>query len=143
MSSHSNALAGPSGKVHSSPRTPLVPLDILRHTRGQTVSVELTSGETVNGSVVRTDRAMNIVLKIATRTSADGESFWRSREVLVRGASIKTVRMDPKALRPPPPKARTVGTARRTRDKDVKADTHPQRSQQEHGPSNPPRGATR
>lgn len=97
-------MTAPAPAASPSPRPPKLlnsPLDILRQTRGQTVSVELTNGETINGSVMRTDRAMNVVLKSVIRTSADGGRFWRCREMFIRGSSIKNIRMDAKALRPP------------------------------------------
>lgn len=80
-------------------RRALTPIDILRNCRGKTVSIELTSGETINGTIMRTDRAMNVVLKQCIRTGADGESFWRARESLVRGASIRNLRMDESVLK--------------------------------------------
>lgn len=81
-------------------RKAVTPIDILRNCRGKPVSIELTTGETVNGTVMRTDRAMNIVVKQCIRTGADGETFWKSRECLVRGASVRNVRMDETVLRP-------------------------------------------
>ncbi|GET91405.1 U6 snRNA-associated Sm-like protein LSm4p [Leishmania tarentolae] len=79
-------------------RRPITPIEILRNCRGKEVSIELADGETVNGTVMRTDRAMNVVIKQCTRTGSDGESFWKSRECFVRGASVKNVRMTDSAL---------------------------------------------
>ncbi|KAG5470882.1 hypothetical protein CUR178_02188 [Leishmania enriettii] len=79
-------------------RRPITPIEILRNCRGKEVSIELVDGETVNGTVMRTDRAMNVVIKHCTRTGADGESFWKSRECFIRGASVKNVRMTDGAL---------------------------------------------
>lgn len=79
-------------------RRPITPIEILRNCRGKEVSIELADGETVNGTVMRTDRAMNVVIKQCTRTGADGESFWKSRECFIRGASVKNVRMTDSAL---------------------------------------------
>ncbi|KAG5496132.1 hypothetical protein JKF63_02433 [Porcisia hertigi] len=79
-------------------RRPITPIEILRNCRGKDVSIELADGETVNGTVMRTDRAMNVVIKQCTRTNADGKSFWKSRECFVRGASVKNVRMTDSAL---------------------------------------------
>lgn len=62
------------------------------------MSIELDNGETINGTVMRTDRTMNVVLKTAIRTSADGKSFYQARECLVRGASIRQMRISPTAL---------------------------------------------
>lgn len=80
---------------------PLTPLAILRQTHGQVVSVELDNGETVNGSVIRADRVMNLVLKSVIRTSADGKHFWQSREAFIRGASIRCLRLEERALSKP------------------------------------------
>ncbi|KAK7199675.1 U6 snRNA-associated Sm-like protein LSm4p [Novymonas esmeraldas] len=82
----------------SHPRRPITPIEILRNCRGKEVSIELADGETVNGTVMRTDRAMNVVIKHCTRTGADGESFWKARECFIRGASVKNVRMTDGAL---------------------------------------------
>ncbi|KAH9578811.1 LSM domain [Trypanosoma melophagium] len=76
----------------------VTPLDVLRNCRGKVVSVELVGGETINGTVVRVDRSMNMLLKQCIRTGADGDAFWKSRESLVRGASVRNVRMDERAL---------------------------------------------
>lgn len=80
-------------------RQPITPIDILRNCRGKAVSVELFSGQTVNGVVIRADRAMNVVLKQCVRTAEDGETFWRSRECLVRGSAVRSVRLDEAALK--------------------------------------------
>ncbi|KEG14740.1 U6 snRNA-associated Sm-like protein LSm4 [Trypanosoma grayi] len=76
----------------------VVPLDILRNCKGKVISVELTGGETINGTVVRIDRSMNMLLKQCIRTGAEGDAFWKSRESLIRGASVRNVRMDERAL---------------------------------------------
>lgn len=97
----------------SSSRRPITPIEILRNCRGKEVSIELANGETVNGVVMRTDRAMNIVVKQCTRTGADGEAFWKSRECFVRGASVKNVRMTESALAAPPVSKRHKGPSHR------------------------------
>ncbi|KAG8339061.1 LSM domain [Trypanosoma vivax] len=89
-------------------RKTVTPLDVLRNCRGKVVSVELAGGETVNGTVVRVDRAMNMVLKQCIRTASDGATFWRSRETLLRGASVRNVRMDERALAVPVTEPRTA-----------------------------------
>ncbi|AIO00964.1 U6 snRNA-associated Sm-like protein LSm4p [Leishmania panamensis] len=96
----------------SSARRPITPIEILRNCRGKEVSIELSDGETVNGTVMRTDRAMNVVIKQCTRTGADGESFWKSRECFIRGASVKNVRMTDSALVsvPVPAKRKAAGS---------------------------------
>lgn len=94
----------------SAVRRALTPIDILRNCRGKPVSLELCNGETINGVVMRTDRAMNVVLKQSIRTGADGETFWRARESFVRGASVRNVRMDESALKARPT---TAGATRR------------------------------
>lgn len=75
------------------------PLQILRNAVGKTVSIELTNGEFVNGTVARTDLTMNVVLRNAIRCATDGEHFWAAKETLVRGARIVGVRLDPDVLR--------------------------------------------
>ncbi|KPI88959.1 U6 snRNA-associated Sm-like protein LSm4p [Leptomonas seymouri] len=98
----------------SYPRRPITPIEILRNCRGKEVSIELTDGETVNGIVMRTDRAMNVVIKQCTRTGASGEAFWKSRECFVRGASVKNVRMTESALAAPPVSKRQRGPGNRS-----------------------------
>lgn len=94
------------------------PLDLLRNTRGQMVSIELRDGQTVNGSVMRSDRTMNIILKNAIRTSADGKQFYRSREVFIRGASVRNIRMEDRALNLPKKKAKQKLQPQRTLGND-------------------------
>lgn len=84
-----------------SSKGPLPPLALLKKCVGKDVSIELANGETVNGTVVRADAWMNIAIRNAIRTSADGAHFWRARECLVRGSGVVTVRMDPAVLLPP------------------------------------------
>ncbi|RNF02079.1 U6 snRNA-associated Sm-like protein LSm4 [Trypanosoma conorhini] len=81
-----------------STRKLVAPLDVLRNCRGKVVSVELANGETINGTVMKVDRSMNLVLKQCIRTGAAGDVFWRSREALIRGASVRNLRMDERAL---------------------------------------------
>jgi U6 snRNA-associated Sm-like protein LSm4 len=94
-------------------RRPITPIEILRNCRGKEVSIELADGETINGVVMRTDRAMNVVVKQCTRTGADGEVFWKARECFVRGASVKNVRMTESALTAPPVSKRHRGPQNR------------------------------
>lgn len=94
------------------------PLDILRNTRGQMVSIELRNGQTVNGSVMRSDRTMNVILKNTIRTSADGKQFYRSREVFIRGASVRNIRMEDRALNLPKKKLQQKQQHQRTAGND-------------------------
>ncbi|KPA84576.1 U6 snRNA-associated Sm-like protein LSm4p [Leptomonas pyrrhocoris] len=98
----------------SSPRRPITPIEILRNCRGKEVSIELADGETVNGIVMRTDRAMNIVIKQCTRTGASGDAFWKARECFVRGASVKNVRLTDSALTALPASKRHKGSGGRS-----------------------------
>lgn len=78
-----------------------VPLDVLRQTRGKPVSIELRDGSTVNGTVMHTDKAMNLVLKAVIKTSASGKDFWRCREAFIRGTSVRNIRMPDAVLKAP------------------------------------------
>ena len=55
--------------------------------------VELKNGEAYNGKMDSCDTWMNIHLKEVICTSKDGESFWRMKEVFIRGNTIKYVRV--------------------------------------------------
>jgi U6 snRNA-associated Sm-like protein LSm4 len=55
--------------------------------------VELKNGEAYNGKMDSCDTWMNIHLKEVICTSKDGESFWRMKEVYIRGNTIKYVRV--------------------------------------------------
>lgn len=55
--------------------------------------VELKSGETFNGHLIACDNFMNLTLKEAYQTSADGEKFWKLAEAYVRGNNIKYIRV--------------------------------------------------
>ncbi|EAN83470.1 putative U6 snRNA-associated Sm-like protein LSm4 [Trypanosoma cruzi] len=90
----------------------VIPLDVLRNCRGKVVSVELANGETINGTVMRVDRLMNLLLKQCIRTGAEGDVFWKSRESLIRGASVRNVRMDERALVMPETRAAVKNKSR-------------------------------
>ena len=55
--------------------------------------VELKNGEAYNGKMDSCDTWMNIHLKEVICTSKDGESFWRMKEVYIRGNTIKYIRV--------------------------------------------------
>jgi small nuclear ribonucleoprotein (snRNP)-like protein len=55
--------------------------------------VELKNGEAYNGKMDSCDTWMNIHLKEVICTSKDGESFWRMKEVFIRGNTIKYIRV--------------------------------------------------
>ncbi|RNF05634.1 U6 snRNA-associated Sm-like protein LSm4 [Trypanosoma rangeli] len=111
-----------------STRKLVTPLDVLRNCRGKVVSVELANGETINGTVMKVDRSMNLVLKQCVRTGAAGDVFWRSRESLIRGASVRKVRMDERALVVPEARTAEKKKARPSSKKETTAGVKKNRS---------------
>jgi small nuclear ribonucleoprotein (snRNP)-like protein len=47
--------------------------------------VELKNGVTFNGHLVECDNFMNVTLREVYQTSADGEKFWKMREMFIKG----------------------------------------------------------
>jgi len=93
----------------------VIPSMVLRQGAKRVVSVEMTNGDVWNGVLSKSDLAMNLHLRDCIRTSPDGGHFFKAREVLLRGAQVKTVRLDPASLIPV--KAER-GVRRSTQDKD-------------------------
>ncbi|CEP20826.1 Probable U6 snRNA-associated Sm-like protein LSm4 AltName: Full=Glycine-rich protein 10; Short=GRP 10 [Cyberlindnera jadinii] len=71
----------------------MLPIYLVTHAKGQPLLVELKSGETVNGILIEADSWMNVTLKDAIETSADGETFTKLSEILVKGKDIKYLRL--------------------------------------------------
>lgn len=67
------------------------------------ICVELRNGVTIVGTLARSDGWMNLVLNNVQRFSADGSKKWKCPEVVVRGNSIKTIRVNPTNVKPRPP----------------------------------------
>jgi U6 snRNA-associated Sm-like protein LSm4 len=47
--------------------------------------VELKNGVTFNGHLVECDNFMNVTLREVYQTSADGEKFWKMKEMYIKG----------------------------------------------------------
>jgi U6 snRNA-associated Sm-like protein LSm4 len=47
--------------------------------------VELKNGVTFNGHLVDCDNFMNVTLRDVYQTSADGEKFWKMKEMYIKG----------------------------------------------------------
>ncbi|CAD6588395.1 MAG: RNA processing protein, partial [Cyphobasidiales sp. Tagirdzhanova-0007] len=71
----------------------MLPLALLHAAQGKPMLVELKNGETFNGHLVACDNFMNLTLKEAYETSADGEQFWKMEECYIRGNMIKYIRV--------------------------------------------------
>ena len=57
-----------------------------QHTDAQLV--ELKNGVTYNGHLVEVDNYMNITLREVYQTSADGERFWKMKEMFIKGMVV-------------------------------------------------------
>jgi hypothetical protein len=55
--------------------------------------VELKNGVTFNGHLVECDNFMNVTLREVYQTSADGEKFWKMKEMFIKGniVSLSTI----------------------------------------------------
>ena len=60
--------------------------------------MELKSGETWNGVLLKCDAWMNLILKDAVVTSRDGQRFHKAGEAYVRGNVVKSVRVPDASL---------------------------------------------
>ncbi|KAI3636906.1 hypothetical protein MIR68_005173 [Amoeboaphelidium protococcarum] len=71
----------------------MIPNSLMMAARGSSILVELKNGETYNGTLDSTDSWMNVILKDAICTSADGDQFWKLDEIIIRGTSVKYIRV--------------------------------------------------
>lgn len=74
-------------------RDEMLPLNLLRAAQGHPVLVELKNGETYNGNLFNIDTWMNLNLREVIRTSKDGDAFWSTPELYIRGNTIKYLRV--------------------------------------------------
>ncbi|EIW72883.1 hypothetical protein TREMEDRAFT_24586, partial [Tremella mesenterica DSM 1558] len=70
-----------------------LPLTLLNAAQGKPMLVELKNGVTFNGHLVECDNFMNVTLREVYQTSADGERFWKMKEVFIKGNIIKYFRI--------------------------------------------------
>lgn len=55
--------------------------------------VELKNGVTFNGHLVECDNFMNVTLREVYQTSADGEKFWKMKEMYIKGNIVRCSRL--------------------------------------------------
>ncbi|WWC60499.1 uncharacterized protein I303_103072 [Kwoniella dejecticola CBS 10117] len=70
-----------------------LPLSLLNAAQGKPMLVELKNGVTFNGHLVECDNFMNVTLREVYQTSADGERFWKMKEMFIKGNIIKYFRI--------------------------------------------------
>ncbi|KAI9635003.1 uncharacterized protein MKK02DRAFT_14430, partial [Dioszegia hungarica] len=70
-----------------------LPLTLLTAAQGKPMLVELKNGVTFNGHLVECDNFMNVTLREVYQTSADGERFWKMKEMFIKGNIIKYFRI--------------------------------------------------
>lgn len=80
----------------------IFPSSVLFNCGKSTVCVELRNQVTVVGTLIKSDGWMNLVLQNVQRFSADGTKKWKSPEVVVRGNSIRTIRVNPSNVKQRP-----------------------------------------
>lgn len=51
--------------------------------------MELKNGVTFNGHLVECDNYMNVTLREVYQTSADGERFWKMKEMFIKGNVVR------------------------------------------------------
>ncbi|KAL7423747.1 hypothetical protein Q5752_001329 [Cryptotrichosporon argae] len=71
----------------------MLPQALLSAAQGKAMLVELKNGVTFNGHLVECDNFMNVTLREVYQTSADGERFWKMKEMYIRGNVIKYFRI--------------------------------------------------
>lgn len=54
--------------------------------------VETKNGVTFNGHLVECDNFMNVTLREVYQTSADGEKFWKMKEMYIKGNIVRCCR---------------------------------------------------
>ncbi|GFZ43256.1 Probable U6 snRNA-associated Sm-like protein LSm4 [Saitozyma sp. JCM 24511] len=70
-----------------------MPLTLLTAAQGKPMLVELKNGVTFNGHLVECDNFMNVTLREVYQTSADGDRFWKMKEMFIKGNMIKYFRI--------------------------------------------------
>ena len=76
----------------------MLPLSLLNASVGQSMQIELKSGETYNGELVEVDAYMNIKLKNVIFTSRNGQIFKKMNECYVRGSGVKFMKLSDQVL---------------------------------------------
>lgn len=71
----------------------MLPLSLLNTAVGHPMVVELKNGETYNGHLVSCDSWMNLNLKQVILTSSDASKFYKIKEIYIKGATIKHLRI--------------------------------------------------
>lgn len=70
------------------PRRWLLRLLLLLLLLTPTQLVELKNGVTFNGHLVECDNFMNVTLREVYQTSADGDRFWKMKEMFIKGNMV-------------------------------------------------------
>lgn len=65
-------------------------MNVLARHRQRLQLVELKNGVTFNGHLVDCDHFMNVTLREVYQTSADGEKFWKMKEMFIKGNVVST-----------------------------------------------------
>jgi U6 snRNA-associated Sm-like protein LSm4 len=71
----------------------MLPLSLLNTSVGHPMVVELKNGETYNGHLVSCDSWMNLNLKQVILTSPNATHFYKIKEIYIKGATIKHLRI--------------------------------------------------
>eukprot|EP00178_Gracilaria_changii_P020140 TRINITY_DN584_c1_g1_i4.p3 TRINITY_DN584_c1_g1~~TRINITY_DN584_c1_g1_i4.p3 ORF type:complete len:147 (+),score=28.04 TRINITY_DN584_c1_g1_i4:767-1207(+) len=71
----------------------MLPLSLLKSATGCPILIELKNGETYNAKLRNMDHWMNLMLVDSIRTSSDGSTFWTLPSVLIRGNTVKYIRV--------------------------------------------------
>ncbi|KAG5367169.1 U6 snRNA-associated Sm-like protein LSm4 [Yarrowia sp. B02] len=76
----------------------MLPLSLLNAAQGQPMLVELKSGESLRGHLLKCDHWMNLTLKEVEEFSASGENTATVSEYYVRGSNIKALQLPDELL---------------------------------------------
>lgn len=69
--------------------TSIGPLASFQTTMADVQLVELKNGVTFNGHLVECDNFMNVTLREVYQTSADGERFFKMKEMFIKGNIVR------------------------------------------------------
>ncbi len=71
----------------------MIPIKLLKESKGSQVLVELKSGDTFTGTLYSVDNFMNIKLKTVTYIEKLGPKFYSCDEVFIRGSTVNSVQL--------------------------------------------------
>jgi len=71
----------------------MIPIKLLKESKGSQVLIELKNGDTFTGTLYSVDNFMNVKLKTVTFIERQGPKFYSCDEVFIRGSTVSSVQL--------------------------------------------------